>query len=46
MVMIFSKEISKEEAKDLGVNMEMVELCKMFRKLAKLDRLSLDTSKK
>lgn len=32
------------EAKELGVSMEMVRVCKEIRKLARLDRLQLDTT--
>lgn len=36
------REITEEEAADLGIDLSMVGVCKTLRKLAKLDRLRLD----
>ena len=36
------REITEEEAADLGIDLSMAGVCKTLRKLAKLDRLRLD----
>lgn len=36
------REVTREEAENLGIDLSMVKACKTLRRLAKLDRLTLD----